>query len=80
MNNEELQEVVDSILQAMLSMEERINKKFEAVDKRFDEMGDRFDRLEAEVEKIEGDVLDMGIVKATVDKHDYDIKKLKSAI
>ena len=77
MNNEELQEVVGSILQAMLSMEERINKKFEAVDKRFDEMGDRF---EAEVEKIEGDVLDMDIVKATVDKHDYDIKKLKSAI
>ena len=80
MNNEELQEVVDSILQAMLSMEERINKKFEAVDKRFDEMDDRFDKLEAKVEKIEGDVLDMGIVKATVDKHDYDIKKIKSAI
>ena len=57
MNNEELQEVVDSILKAMLSMEERINKKFEAVDKRFDEMGDRFDRLEAEVEKIEGTFL-----------------------
>ena len=80
MNNEELQEVVDSILQAMLSMEERINKKFEAVDKRFDEIDDKLDRLETKIEKIEGDVLDMGIVKATVDKHDYDIKKIKSAM
>ena len=73
MTNEELQEVVDSILQAMLSMEERINKKFDAVD-------DRFDKLEAKIEKIEGDILDMGIIKATVDKHDYDIKKLKNAM
>ena len=57
----------------MLSMEERINKRFDAVD-------DRFDKLESKIEKIEGDILDMGIVKATVDKHDYDIKKLKNAI
>lgn len=73
MNNEELQEAVDAILQAMLSMEERINKRFDAVD-------DRFDKLESKIEKIEGDILDMGIVKATVDKHDYDIKRLKNAI
>ena len=73
MNNEELQEVVDAILQAMLSMEERINKRFDAVD-------DRFDKLESKIEKIEGDILDMGIIKATVDKHDYDIKRLKNAI
>ena len=73
MTNQELQEVVDAILQAMLSMEERINKRFDAVD-------DRFDKLESKIEKIEGDILDMGIVKATVDKHDYDIKKLKNAI
>lgn len=71
MNNKELQEVVDSILQAMLLMEERINKKMDAMDKKFD---DRFDKLEAKVEEA---VLDMGIVKATVDKHDHDIKKLK---
>lgn len=51
MNNEELQEVVDSILQAMLSMEERINKKFEAVDKRFDEIDDKLDRLETKIER-----------------------------
>ena len=73
MTNEELQEVVDTILQAMLSMEERINKRFDAVD-------DRFDKLESKIEKIEGDILDMGIVKATVDKHDYDIKRLKNVI
>lgn len=71
MNNNELQEVVDSILQAMLLMEERINKKMDAMDKKFD---NRFDKLEAKVEEA---VLDMGIVKATVDKHDHDIKKLK---
>lgn len=71
MNNKELQEVVDSILQAMLLMEERINKKMDVMDKKFD---DRFDKLEAKVEEA---VLDMGIVKATVDKHDHDIKKLK---
>lgn len=74
MNNNELQEVVDSILQAMLLMEERINKKMDAMDKKFD---DRFDKLEAKVEDLEEAVLDMGIVKATVDKHDHDIKKLK---
>ena len=74
MNNNELQEVVDSILQAMLLMEERINKKMDAMDKKFD---DRFDKLEAKVEDLEETVLDMGIVKATVDKHDHDIKKLK---
>lgn len=71
MNNKELQEVVDSILQAMLLMEERINKKMDAMDKKFD---NRFDKLEVKVEEA---VLDMGIVKATVDKHDHDIKKLK---
>ena len=71
MNNKELQEVVDSILQAMLLMEERINKKMDAMDKKFD---NRFDKLEAKVEEA---VLDMGIVKAAVDKHDHDIKKLK---
>lgn len=45
--------------------------------KRFDDMNDRFDKLEAKVEDLEEAVLDMGIVKATVDKHDHDIKRLK---
>lgn len=33
MENKELQEVVDAILQALLQMEKRINKKFDAIDK-----------------------------------------------
>ena len=49
-------------------------------DKRFDEMDDRFDRLEAKVEDLEGKILDMGIIEATVKKHDYEIKKLKSVM
>lgn len=36
MENKELQEVVDVILQALLEMEERFNKKFDEIDKRFD--------------------------------------------
>ena len=40
-------------------------------------MVDRFDKLEAKVEDLEEAILDMGIIKATVDKHDYDIKRLK---
>ena len=33
--------------------------------------------LKKKVEDLEEAVLDMGIVKATVDKHDHDIKRLK---
>lgn len=36
MENKELQEVVDVILQALLEMEERFNKKFYEIDKWFD--------------------------------------------
>lgn len=36
MENKELQEVVDVILQALLEMEEKFNKKFDAIDKWFD--------------------------------------------
>lgn len=36
MENKELQEVVDVILQALLEMEGRFNKKFDAIDKWFD--------------------------------------------
>lgn len=34
--NKELQEVVDVILQALLEMEERFNKKFDEIDEWFD--------------------------------------------
>lgn len=37
MENKELQEVVDVILQALLEMEERFNKKFDEIDEWFDE-------------------------------------------
>ena len=75
-------------MRGMTSMEESINKKFEDMNtrldtmetkfaKRFDDMNDRFDKLEEKVEDLEEVILDMGIIKATVDKHDHDIKRLK---
>ena len=41
MENKELQEVVDIILQALLEMEERFNKKFDEIDKRFDKFEEK---------------------------------------
>ena len=41
MENKELQEVVDAILQALLEMEERFNKKFDEIDKRFDKFEEK---------------------------------------
>ena len=38
MENKELQEVIDVILQALLEMEERFNKKFDEIDKWFDKI------------------------------------------
>ena len=38
MENKELQEVVDVILQALLEMEERFNKRFAEIDKWFDKI------------------------------------------
>ena len=59
MNNKELQEVVDSILQAMLLMEERINKRFDAVNEKLEMM------LEA------GGLLDLGVAEFFANKGDY---------
>ena len=77
MDSKDLQEVVDAILQAMLSMEERINKKFDAID-------DRFDKLEARVENIEEDLKDiksdMMIITAKADKQGREIERLKKAM
>ena len=41
MENRELQEVVDVILQALLEMEERFNKKFDEIDKWFDKFEEK---------------------------------------
>ena len=38
MENKELQEVVDVILQALLEMEERFNKKFDEINEWFDKL------------------------------------------
>ncbi|MDD6828074.1 MAG: hypothetical protein PUE12_18550 [Oscillospiraceae bacterium] len=75
--DKDLRDAVDALMRGMTSMEESINKKFEEINKRFDEINDKFDRLEAKVEDLEEAILDMGIIKATVDKHDHDIKRLK---
>lgn len=77
MDNNDLQEVVDAILQAILSMEERINKKFDAID-------NRFDKLEAKVEQIDDDVkdiqADLKIVTGRLEKQDLELKKIKRAM
>ena len=86
--DKDLRDAVDALMRGMTSMEESINKKFEDMNtrldimetkfaKRFDDMNDMFDKLEEKVEDLEEAVLDMGIVKATVDKHNHDIKRLK---
>ena len=86
--DKDLRDAVDALMRGMTSMEESINKKFEDMNtrldimetkfaKRFYDMNDMFDKLEEKVEDLEEAVLDMGIVKATVDKHDHDIKRLK---
>ena len=41
MEDKELQEVVDVILQALLEMEERFNKKFDEIDKWFDKFEEK---------------------------------------
>ena len=41
MENKELQEVVDVILQALLEMEERLNKKCDEIDEWFDKFEEK---------------------------------------
>ena len=78
MENKDLQDVVSAIMQGMVSMEERLNKRFDAID-------DRFDKLEARVESIEENVkdiqADMMIVTGKIDKTTwYKIKYLYNAV
>lgn len=70
MENKELQEVVDAITDAILAMEQRINKRFDTVE----------DRLEAIEDEINGISLDVDIIEAKIKKHDFDIKRIKSAM
>ncbi len=70
MENKELQEVVDAITDAILAMEQRINKRFDTVE----------DRLEAIEDEINGISLDVDIIEAKTKKHDFDIKRIKSAM
>jgi hypothetical protein len=67
MDSKDLQEVVDSILQAMLLMEERINKRFDAVN----------EKLEIMSEDIEDIKSDIKIIGGTMDKQDRRIKKIE---
>ena len=77
MDNKDLQDVVSAIMQGMISMEERINKRFDAID-------DRFDKLEAKMENVEEDLADikadLQIVTAKVDKQEREINRLKKAM
>lgn len=77
MENKDLQEVVNAIMQGMTSMEERLNKRFDAID-------DRLDKLEARIESIEEsgkDIqADMMIVTGKIDKQEREINRLKRAM
>lgn len=76
METKDLQEFAYEIMQGMASVEERLNKKFEAIDKRFDGIDDRLDKLEAKMENIEEDIKDiksdMTIVTARIDKQERE--------
>lgn len=91
MENKELQEVVEAITDAILAMEERFNKKFDAIDKKFEAVDERFDtidkrfdkmesRLESIKEEVKGIRLDMDIIDAKTKKQEFDIKRLKSVM
>lgn len=77
MDSKDLQEVVDAILQGMASMEDRLNKRFDAID-------DRFNKLEARIENVEEAIkdvqADMMIITGKVDKQGRDIDRLKRAM
>lgn len=70
MENKELQEVVDAITDAILAMEQRINKRFDEVE----------DRLESIEDELNGVRLDMDIIEAKTRKQEFDIKRIKSTM
>lgn len=70
MENKELQEVVEAITDAILAMEERINKRFDKVE----------DRLESLEEEVNGVRLDINIIEAKTKKQEFDINRIKNAM
>lgn len=77
MDNKDLQEVVDAILQAMLLMEERINKRFDTMDGRFDKLEAKMEDVEDRLKDIQADTM---IVTGKVDKQGREIDRLKRTI
>lgn len=67
MDNKDLQEVIDSIMQAMLLMEARINKNFE--------------ELRNDVSELKNNVKEMGFdikqIRLNQEKQDFEIDKIK---
>lgn len=70
MENKELQEVVEAITDAILAMEERINKRFDKVE----------DRLESLEEEVKGVRLDINIIEAKTKKQEFDINRIKNTM
>lgn len=70
MENKELQEVVEAITDAILTMEERINKRFDKIE----------DRLESLEEEVKGVRLDINIIEAKTKKQEFDINRIKNAM
>lgn len=70
MENKELQEVVEAITDAILAMEERINKRFDKVE----------NGLESLEEEVKGIRLDINIIEAKIKKQEFDISRIKNAM
>ena len=70
MENKELQEVVEAITDAILAMEERINKRFDKVE----------NGLESLEEEVKGVRLDINIIEAKTKKQEFDINRIKNAM
>ena len=70
MENKELQEVEEAITDAILAMEDRINKRFDKVE----------DRLESLEEEVKGIRLDINIIEAKTKKQEFDINRIKNAM
>lgn len=77
MENKDLQDVVSAIMQGMVSMEERLNERFDAIDDRFDKLEARFESLEENVKDIQADMM---IVTGKIDKQEREINRLKRAM
>ena len=77
MENKDLQDVVSAIMQGMVSMEERLNKRFDAIDDRFDKLEARVENIEENIKEIQADLM---IVTGKIEKQELELKKLKRAM